>query len=216
MVEYEAPGQVSTVRDGESRIQVRAARPEDAHHVARLVLLSAAELLPGIFGPGIQRALADMAAGRGTLFSHQHAWIAEEDAEVRGMLLGYSGAVKAAQDPRTGLALLGSLRAEMIRRLPNLLRMQSAIGHIGREEYYLSNVAVYPGHQGKGIGSLLVGRARQEAQRAGLSFLVLDVETDNPGAQRLYQRLGFRVVSRTPELVVRGHPFSFLRMCLPM
>ena len=94
-------------------IQLRRALPEDSQHIASLVLLSAPGLLPEIFGPGIQRALVDLAAGCGTLFSHEHAWIAEQDAEVRGMLLGYSGAVKAAQDPRTGLALLGNLRSEI-------------------------------------------------------------------------------------------------------
>jgi ribosomal protein S18 acetylase RimI-like enzyme len=184
--------------------------------MARLVLLSAAELLPAVFGPGIGRAVEDMAAGRGTLFSHEHAWVAEEGGEVRGMLLGYPGAVKAAQDPRTGLALLVHLRAEMIHRLPSLLRMQSAIGHVGRDEFYVSNVAVYPQHRGRGIGSLLVGRAREAARLAGISSLVLDVETDNPDAQRLYERLGFRVTSQTPDLIIRRRVFAFRRMRLPM
>ncbi len=128
------------------------------------------------------------------------------------MLLGYTGAAKAAQDPRTGLALLGLLRVDMIRRLPALLKMQSTIGRIGRNEYYISNVAVYPHHRRSGIGAQLVARARQEAGRAGAEALVLDVETDNPDAQRLYERLGFRVVSQTPALVLRGHAFSFRRM----
>jgi len=215
MVEYEALDQVSRTVS-EKDIQIRAARPQDALHIARLVLVSAPVFLPAVFGPGIQRAVQEMAAQHGTLFSHRHAWIAEEDAEVRGMLLGYPGAVKASEDPRTGLVLLGHLRAEMVRRLPTLLRMQSAIGHVGTDELYVSNLAVYPGSQGKGIGSLLVGRAFREAQRAGISSLVLDVETDNPDAQRLYERLGFRVMSRTPELVIRGHAFCFFRMRLPM
>ncbi|MGO9413385.1 MAG: GNAT family N-acetyltransferase [Spirochaetia bacterium] len=193
-------------------IRIRDAQPSDAPHIGRLVVLSAQTFLPVLFGPRIEHAVEEMARGRGTLFSHEHAWIAEHEGAVRGMLLGYTGAVKAAQDPRTGLALLGIMRVGLIRRLPGLLRMQSTIGVMGRDEFYISNVAVYPEHRGKGIGSLLVGQAREEALRARAARLILDVETDNPDAQRLYERLGFRVMSETPQLALAGHAFGFRRM----
>jgi ribosomal protein S18 acetylase RimI-like enzyme len=157
-----------------------------------------------------------MAAGVGTLFSYEHAWIAEREGNIRGMLLGYTGAEKAIQDPRTGFALLGFLRGDMIRRLPALLKMQSTIGRIGRNEFYISNVAVYQHHRRSGIGAQLVAWARKEAARGGAAALVLDVETDNPDAQRLYERLGFRVVNQTPALVLGGHAFSFRRMAWPL
>jgi ribosomal protein S18 acetylase RimI-like enzyme len=217
VLQYGPPGQVSrTVKRDEETIQVRRALPADAQHIARLVRASAEAFLPALFGPGIPRALEEMAAGRGTLFSHQHAWVAEGSAGVCGMLLGYPGAVKGAQDPRTGLALLGQLRAQMVRRLPALLTMQSTIGRIGKDEYYVSNVAVYPQFRGRGIGSLLIDRAREEAVRAGASVVVLDVETDNPAAQRLYERLGFRVTGETPALFLAGHHFAFRRMSLAL
>jgi len=132
------------------------------------------------------------------------------------MLLGYAGQAKGAQDLRTGLALLLLLKSDMVRRLPALLRSQSAVGRMRRDEYYISNVAVYPEHRGRGIGALLVGRARDEAGRAGAARVVLDVETDNPDAERLYRRLGFAVVSETPPLVVAGHAFAFRRMAMPL
>jgi len=198
------------------RMEIRGARAGDAPDIARLVLLSAPHFLPAVFGPGIARALEGLAAGQGTLFGHEHALMAEEEGGVRGMLLGYAGQAKGAQDLRTGLALLLLLRSDMVRRLPALLKSQSAVGRIRRDEYYISNVAVYPEHRGRGIGALLVARARDEAGRAGASRMVLDVETDNPDAQRLYQRLGFAVVSETPPLVVAGHAFAFRRMAMPL
>jgi ribosomal protein S18 acetylase RimI-like enzyme len=194
-------------------ITIRCARPSDALHITRLVLFSAPTFLPAVFGPGIDKAIEEMAAGQGTLFSYEHAVIAEQDGAVRGMLLAYSGVVKAAQDPRTGLALLGALRTGMIRRLPRLLKLQSAIGRIGKDEYYISNVAVYPEQRGRGIGSLLIARASDEARKAAIR-LVLDVETDNPAAQRLYERIGFRVVSETRPFVIEDHAFAFRRMAL--
>jgi len=195
-------------------ITIRCARPSDAPHITRLVLFSAPTFLPAVFGPGIDRAVEEMAAGQGTLFSHEHAVIAEEAGTVRGMLLAYSGVVKAAQDPRTGLALLGVLRTGMIRRLPRLLKLQSTIGRIGKNEYYISNVAVYPEQRGRGIGSLLIARASDEAQKSAIVRLVLDVETENPDAQRLYERLGFRVVNESRPFVIEDHTFAFRRMAL--
>jgi ribosomal protein S18 acetylase RimI-like enzyme len=212
VLQYEPPNQVSRTVS----FRIRPAQSSDAPHIARLVLLSAETFLPAVFGPGIAKAVEEMAAGRGTLFSHEHAWVAEGEGDVRGMLLGYAGAAKAAQDPRTGLGLLSVLRADMIRRLPALLKMQSTIGRIGRNQYYISNVAVYPRHRGSGIGALLIARARQEAGSAGLADMVLDVETDNPDAQRLYERLGFRVTRETPALVLGGHAFAFRRMALSL
>ncbi len=197
-------------------VEIRLARPADAPHIARLVLLSAEQFLPALFGQGIIPAVQDMASGRGTLFSHEHAWIADQEGNVRGMLLGYTGALKRAQDPLTGLALLRHLKLDMIRRLGPLLKMQSAIGRIAGDEYYISNVAVYPEHRGRGIGARLIGRARTEAGRSGSRAVVLDVETDNPDAQRLYERLGFRVAGETPVVVLDGHSFSLRRMELAL
>ncbi len=193
-------------------VVVRRARSADRQDIARLVLLSAPHFLPAVFGPGVQRAVEDLAAGPGTLFGCEHTWIAESRGTTRGMLLGYTGAVKQAQDLRTGLSLLRLLRADMILRLGALLRMQSTIGRIGRDEYYISNVAVYPDCRGQGIGEMLIERARAEAAEAGMRSLVLDVETDNPDAQRLYERLGFRVAGETPPATLGGRPFVFRRM----
>jgi len=197
-------------------VEVRRARPEDAPHIARLILLSGEQLLPALFGSGISKAMDELAAGRGTLFSHEHAWMAEQEGNVRGMLLGYTGAVKKAQDPLTGFALFRLLRLDMLRRLGPLLKMQSTIGRIAGDEYYISSVAVAPDHRGRGIGARLIAQARTEAGRSGSRSIVLDVETDNPRAQRLYERLGFRVVSETAPVVLGSHAFTMRRMEGPL
>ena len=66
-------------------------------------------------------------------------------------------------------------------------------------EIRLLQLFILPGHQGQGIGSELVQRLIQEAQasRLPLRLRVLQV---NP-AQQFYRRLGFTVVTATPEHV---------------
>jgi ribosomal protein S18 acetylase RimI-like enzyme len=193
-------------------ILIRPAGPADAADIARHILLSAPSFLPAVFGPDIAGILESLARGTGTLFSHEHALVADEGGCALGTILGYTGATKAEQDPRTGFALLRSLGLDMLRRLGTLLRMQSAIGHMEWDDYYISNVAVSPDRRGQGIGGRLVEAARLNAERCGARAMILDVETDNPGARRLYERLGFSAGACTPEIEIAGRAFAFLRM----
>jgi len=61
-----------------------------------------------------------------------------------------------------------------------------------RNEIRLMDIALVPGARGQGIGSALLHELMDEA-RATHRHLTLHVEPDNP-AQRLYQRLGFRLI----------------------
>jgi ribosomal protein S18 acetylase RimI-like enzyme len=132
------------------------------------------------------------------------------------MLLGYSGAQKAAEDPVTGLGLLRVLGPGLILRTGRLLRLQRTIGTLARYEYYVSNVAVFPELRGRGLGTVLMGAAEQEAVAAGLASIVLDVETDNAAAIRLYQGLGFVTTSETPRIRLESGEFAFFRMEKPL
>jgi ribosomal protein S18 acetylase RimI-like enzyme len=195
---------------------IRPAQPADAADIARLVLVSAECFLPAVFGPGFQDRLPWLAANRGTLFSHSHAWMVESDGRAAGMLLGYSGRDKAAEDLATGLALVRALGWGMARRLPRLLRVQGMVGILGRDEWYVSNVAVYPAFRGAGIGASLMARADEEAARSGAASVTLDVETDNAPAIGLYERLGFARIRETPLLLLDGRRFAFYRMGKPV
>lgn len=60
-------------------------------------------------------------------------------------------------------------------------------------EIYLGRIELHPDHQGRGIGSTIV---RQLIARAGDKPVFLDVLSVNRRAAALYERLGFREVSR--------------------
>ena len=79
--------------------------------------------------------------------------------------------------------------------LPVLKRMT----HLGsimtrpqRGELYLSNFGVRRDRRGSGIGSALIETKRREAREMGYRKLALDVADNNPGAVKLYCRLGFQ------------------------
>ncbi len=70
--------------------------------------------------------------------------------------------------------------------------------------YYILDVMVDPEHRGQGIGTRLVERAVEEAQKNGFIKIFL---TAIPGSEPFYKRIGFRP-SMSPVLVLRGEEYS--------
>lgn len=69
----------------------------------------------------------------------------------------------------------------------------------------IQNVGIVPGHRGLGLGTCLIERVLAAFREAGLRTAALEVTADNPGAVRLYQRLGFR---RTRTIYKSGEPVA--------
>jgi ribosomal protein S18 acetylase RimI-like enzyme len=61
---------------------------------------------------------------------------------------------------------------------------------------WLEAAAVVRPLQGQGIGTTLVHAAEALAAERGYGTVELGVEDSNPGARRLYERLGYRSVAR--------------------
>lgn len=80
---------------------------------------------------------------------------------------------------------------EVERSSAGRLRITRTAGYIE-----LSGIQILPRLQGQGIGTAIIAGLKAQAAETGLP-LELDVEKDNPGARRLYERLGFVHVSQT-------------------
>jgi ribosomal protein S18 acetylase RimI-like enzyme len=72
-------------------------------------------------------------------------------------------------------------------------------------ELYLDDLAVDASVRGRGIGTRLMQAVFDLARERGLSAVWLEVVDTNPGARRLYERLGFKPVRtrRCPHLFRR-------------
>jgi ribosomal protein S18 acetylase RimI-like enzyme len=73
------------------------------------------------------------------------------------------------------------------------------------QRWVLANVVVHPEYRRQGIGRELVEACLRLAGQRGIQTLILQVNTDNPTAERLYLRLGFRRLSaRTTWMRLAG------------
>ena len=65
----------------------------------------------------------------------------------------------------------------------------------GLNRGYIYGVRVRPTYRNQGIGTQLLLAAEEELLRRRFRYATLNVGRDNPNAQRLYERLGYRVVA---------------------
>jgi ribosomal protein S18 acetylase RimI-like enzyme len=64
--------------------------------------------------------------------------------------------------------------------------------------YYVSGLAVLPEVRGGGLGTRMLGMARERARRHGFRVVSLLVFEQNGSAVRLYERQDFRTIDRAP------------------
>jgi ribosomal protein S18 acetylase RimI-like enzyme len=100
---------------------------------------------------------------------------------------------------RDGRALLGYA----------LLKVHApgATWDLGDEVGELESLAVLPEARGAGVGTDLIGACREELRRRGIEYWAVAYVEANLGAQRLYEREGFRSYYRNMlGRVDRGEP----------
>ena len=189
-------------------VTFRPARLADADLVARLIYMTMGIEADWLFGHEKRVATLQVLAGlflsRGNRVSYNLASLAEHDGQDTGLLLAYPGELLARLNWMTAwhmLKLFGP--ASAIR----LIRLQSAYGDLKEtetDEFYISNLAVFPEFQGQGIGTLLMAYAEDLARASGLHKCSLIVAFSHENACRLYEHLGYKIVhtseSRHPKV----------------
>jgi ribosomal protein S18 acetylase RimI-like enzyme len=156
-------------------ILIRPARPADAERAA--VLLRSAYTHTQIVYPpaedpesGWADRLARYIRQDGNRFSYQNIHVAERDAEIVGLVLGFGG----RDEPRLNAAVGPWLEQE---------------AH--DDEWYVDALAVFKTWTRHGIGTTLMQTAERQARQQGYSKLALNVATENQQALDLYTHLGY-------------------------
>jgi len=193
-------------------IIVRKGLPEDAQDFANLMLLSAPTLFFNIYGPGAKSVIRYLFRQRKNLFSFEHSYFIEKDGVKAGMIIGYDGKAERAEGLRTGQLFIKYMKLEFFGRITSLLKAWKIFGGIENDEYYISNVTVYPEFRGNKLGTALLLKAEEEVKRCGAKKSILDVDIGNQGAIRLYKQLGYSTIGKPKKTKMNQKEFAFLRM----
>jgi ribosomal protein S18 acetylase RimI-like enzyme len=176
---------------------IRPANPDDAQLAFPLTHLSMGELADYLFGIAhlsVNELLAGLFSLQGNRFSWEITDVADWNDEPAGMLVSFPGKEITRRNLATGVGLFklcGLL--DLLRLAVRAMSVAEGV-ETYHDEYYLSNLAVFPDLQGSGIGSGLLAHAEEKARKVGLKKCSLIVDTENPGARRLYDPCGYQVV----------------------
>lgn len=81
-----------------------------------------------------------------------------------------------------------------------MLRSSERDAADGEHRAYVFSFRVKPKWRGKGIGSLLLQHIEDDLLQRGFKLITLNVAKDNPGAIRLYKRMGYQVIGSSPGI----------------
>jgi len=121
-------------------------------------------------------------------YSYENTLVYEEDNQIVGSITAYDG------------ALLESLRKPFFQYLKDEYQLAdlSVEDETQPGEFYIDTVGVSVYFQRKGIGTKLIDSVIAWAREMGHQRVGLLVDTDNPKAKKLYNRLGFETKSIKP------------------
>jgi ribosomal protein S18 acetylase RimI-like enzyme len=169
---------------------IRPAQQHDASIVPEIMLQAMEDIIFRFIGKQDKkeavRFLTDLFQQTGNLYSYENTFVAVDDeGNILGSLTGYDG--------DNFITLRQPILDHIQKEYSNELIPEP---ETEGQEFYIDSVAVSPVARGKGIGSELLKYATKHAEKKGLKQIGLLVDIENPGARKLYERIGFKVGSK--------------------
>jgi ribosomal protein S18 acetylase RimI-like enzyme len=197
-------------------ISVRKGRPEDAHHFSELVTLTSPAIFPIVFGSTVKKIMKNLFPHKRHYYSFDRSFFAEVNGKVVGMAQLHKLISRKGQTVRLSFLLLKYLKWRLPSKAVNLLKFDRLIKFVAHNDCYLSNVAIYPEFRSFGVGTKLLAVIEEEARSIGKKRVVLHAETHNARAISLYERLGYKIESRSPSLKIKNRLFESFTMSKPV
>jgi len=181
-------------------MKIRQARPTDAQHIAPLVYQAIHDIAYSLTGTTDQALMLERLTmwiqQPNNRLSHENIWVAVLEDEVAGVLIAYPG--------RDALAL--------DRPIQEWLVSHGLDGHLDVETegdvFYLDSISVDSRFGGRGIATQLIEFCLAYAREQHIPAVTLNVDQTNPGAARLYERLGFL---KQMERDISGDRFDYMK-----
>ena len=182
---------------------IRPAVPSDASEAVPLILNaigSIAFILTGTTDrPEAEFILDQFFRQKGNRVSYENALVLKDSSDERSR----EGSLERSREV-VGVALIydGSIARTLDEPLEKAAIQKSGLSdyRIPTEaepsEFYLDTISVDPKCQGRGFGRDLIEASCEQARKFERDRIGLLVDTENSGAKRLYERLGFRTQDR--------------------
>jgi len=191
---------------------IRPARSEDCAELADLILLSDSGLLTVLFPGGPRTTICYLALHRKNPLSFEHASVIEEDGRLLGAAVGSRGGAIRGERLTAAWLIFRHFGLRAPARFVELSRAGSATDGIADKDFYLSNIAVVPQAQGKGLGTRLLLSVELGARSGGAASMVLDVALENARATAFYAAHGYHEERIVILVLSDGRSFHYRRL----
>ena len=176
----------------------RPANREDASLIADVIALAFGdECVKTLCGDDYKKVLEEIARSEDAQYSYRNVIVAEVDGKPAGAVCGYDG---------DDIIKLRQRTLELIKKYTGndaYIEEESSGG-----EFYIDSLAVLPEYRGKGLGRELLVAMRNHAFENGHQIVGLIVDENNPKAEALYNKLGFK---RYNSMMLLGHKMWHLQ-----
>jgi ribosomal protein S18 acetylase RimI-like enzyme len=175
---------------------IRPATKRDALHMAALADIAGHGMPAWVWSQSREKGQSIIEVGRARAmreegsFSYRNAHMLEADGEIAAMLLGYRQPDAMEPDDTSDMHEVFRAMTELEAEAPG--------------SWYVNILGVFPEYRGRGFGRELLARAEAVAQAAGAGQMSLIVESENEGAWRLYERIGYAERARRPYVRFPG------------
>ena len=180
-------------------ITISQATPSQAPQIAPLIIEAIGDIAQRLTAQTepslVLQTLQQLIEETNSRHSYEHTYVALEHGQVIGIAVLYDGKIGASLD----------------RQLEQWLAAQGRPVSIDIEahddEFYIDTICVHADGRGKGVGTLLLQFAEQEAKRRGFTKISLNVEFEKQRARQLYERVGYVT---TEEWHIIDEPFHHM------
>ncbi len=183
---------------GEEAPRIVPADPDMAPAASTLIYLTMGTMADYLFGANeperARHLLGRLFRLESNRFSYRFTECAALSDKVSGLLISYSSQVMRRLEMQMALELVQQTGLAGFARFLGRVLPLAGIKEAETDDYFISNVGVFPEYQGKGIGSQLLARAEERAREQGFGKLALTVDVENDRARALYTRSGFEVI----------------------
>jgi ribosomal protein S18 acetylase RimI-like enzyme len=183
-------------------LTIRPAKAADREAVCQLIYLTMGSEADWLFNywkeSNTLEVIGSLFLQPGNRASYCVSHVAEKDGRVAGLLVAYPGRILSSLDLHTAWHIF---RTYGLIAAFQLVFRQPAYGSIKeteKDEFYISNLGVFPAYQGMGIGTGLMGFAESLAREDRLYKCSLLVSFGHANARRLYENLGYAVTQTYP------------------
>jgi ribosomal protein S18 acetylase RimI-like enzyme len=169
-------------------------KKHDPFRVSELIYEADAETFDFFFGNkenASQKLGKLVSIGDNNLGYPQIYVVTNDDHQIMGVMVYSAGNKRGTMQELKVLLhnfnILDSLRFLMIELVDGIF-----LSRLEEDDFYYAIVAVDEHFRGQGVGSFILEEGIKLAREKGCRRAVLDVDIENDGALRLYERFGFR------------------------